>query len=455
MLPERDIAMTSWTDGCMPTRYPGIWKTPTGYRIRVRATNPKTGMLKEGNREFENITQDQAVVKQAEMRDEIRRGGRPVELRRERYTDYATSLFERKIALGDLKSAKSRERWADTQDLHLIPVFGEWYVDAIQRKDIEDWKATQGRRVKRGEYSPNTVNGWLAILLTTLRAAVEDLNLGRDPTRRVDLLDTSDWSTFTDEEPGALTVAETPVFMAKAKELFPQHFAMLAVGIATGRRPSELRPLRRKGPTPDVLWDEGVLLVRRSEVMGEVVERLKQGKRGRIRWLRVPLPRELVDILEWHVDRLPEGPMRESDLLFPSETGGYRAASCLTKPIAAIAKAAKIKKHLTAKLMRRTFQDLGRAAQVHDLVVRAISGHATSEMQQHYSTVAGEEVRAGLAKVIFLAGFAKARQTEGGDAGGGDAAGDASGSGGTGGDRGGDRGGSSVESGAKVEKKTA
>jgi hypothetical protein len=67
---------------------------------------------------------------------------------------------------------------------------------------------------------------------------------------------------------------------------------------------------------------------------------------------------------------------------------------------------------------QRTFQDLGRTAQVHDLVVRAISGHATVEMQQHYSTVAGDEVRVGLAKVISLAGFAKARHTEDGEAGG-------------------------------------
>ena len=41
--------------------------------------------------------------------------------------------------------------------------------------------------------------------------------------------------------------------------------------------------------------------------------------------------------------------------------------------------------------MRRTFQDLARAAEVKDLVTRAISGHATETMQHHYSTVAAEE----------------------------------------------------------------
>lgn len=428
--------MTSWMDGCKPTRFPGIYKTTRGYRVRVRAVDPRTGALKERNQEFENIRQEQAVAKQAEMKEEIRHGGGEVEAQRERYGDYAASLLKRKMAVGDLRSAKTKERWADTQDLHLIPAFGDWFVDAITKKDIEDWKAVQGRKVERGEYSPNTVNGWLAILFTTLRAAVEDLELERDPTRNVDLLDTSDWNTYTLEEPGALTVSEVPGFMAKARELFPQHFAMMTLGLVTGRRPSELRPLRRQGPTPDILWDEGVLLVRRSETKGEVVDRLKQGKKGKIRWLRLPLPSDLMDILRWHADRLVEGPMRDSDLLFPSETGGFRAASCLDKPIREIAKAAKIDKHLTAKFMRRTFQDLGRAAQVHDLVVRAISGHATFEMQQHYSTVAGEEVRAGLAKVIDLAGFTRARQAGSGDAGG-------------------DAGGSAKESGAEVEKKTA
>jgi integrase len=110
--------------------------------------------------------------------------------------------------------------------------------------------------------------------------------------------------------------------------------------------------------------------------------------------------------------------MRDSDLLFPSETGSYRAPSCLDKPIMVIAKAAKIDKHLSPRFMRRTFQDLGRAALVHDLVVRAISGHASAEMQQHYSTVAVDEVKDGLAKIISLAGFTKAQKVEGGDPGG-------------------------------------
>lgn len=38
-----------------------------------------------------------------------------------------------------------------------------------------------------------------------------------------------------------------------------------------------------------------------------------------------------------------------------------------------------------------------------DIVTRSISGHATPKMQRHYSTVSGDEMRAGLAKVIDIA----------------------------------------------------
>jgi hypothetical protein len=87
----------------------------------------------------------------------------------------------------------------------------------------------------------------------------------------------------------------------------------------------------------------------------------------------------------------------ESNPLSPVETD---------KPIRQIAKAAGIQKTLSPRLMRRTFQDLGRAADVHDFVVHAISGHATANMQEHDSSVSGEEVRKGLSKVLVLAGLA-------------------------------------------------
>lgn len=320
------------------------------------------------------------------------------------YGDFVTRLLESKLARGELSTAKGRRTWTDAQTLHLVPCFGDRELETIKRRDLEEWKTRLAAQVRAGRLSPHTVNGRLRVLLSTLRSAVFEYELAYDPTRGVKPIDTSTWETYTEEEPNALTVDEVPGFLAKARELFPQHYAQLALGLATGRRPCELRPLRWKGETPDILWKEGILLVRRSQVIGEADNRTKTKTR-----LRIPMPGGLVEILEQHVRRLPERLSSTSDLLFPSKTGGFQASSVLAKPIVAIAAAAKIGKHLSPYFMRRTFQDLCRAAQVHDFVARAISGHATVEMQQLYSSVDGAEVRSGLAKLMALAGFPPAR----------------------------------------------
>src|SRR5277367_2163482 len=75
--------------------------------------------------------------------------------------------------------------------------------------------------------------------------------------------DTSEHPTYTEEEPNALPPEKVGEFLACMREVFPQHYAMAYLGFATGLRPSSMRPLRRKGSTPDVRWDEGVVLVRR------------------------------------------------------------------------------------------------------------------------------------------------------------------------------------------------
>jgi hypothetical protein len=161
-----------------------------------------------------------------------------------------------------------------------------------------------------------------------------------------------------------------------------------------------LRPLRREGPSADLKWKEGILLIRRSQTIGdEVMETTKTDLHQRL-----TLPPELLDVLQWHVDNviLPRK-MRESDLLFPATTGGFRSRSCLDKPFLAVGAAIKLKHRFTPRGMRRTYQDLARAAGIHDAVTRAISGHATPAMQLHYSTARGDEVRAALAQVAGIA----------------------------------------------------
>jgi len=96
----------------------------------------------------------------------------------------------------------------------------------------------------------------------------------------------------------------------------------------------------------------------------------------------VALPLEMLDILRWHVASLPAEPMASSELLFPLELGGFRSMSTLDKPFKAVVDAIELKKRLTPKGMRRTYQDLARRANVPEIVARNICGHATVAMQE-------------------------------------------------------------------------
>ena len=164
-------------------------------------------------------------------------------------------------------------------------------------------------------------------------------------------------------------------------------------------RPSSLHPIRRRGPSAELNWDEGILLVRRPQTRRhEVMSATKTGRDQTIH-----LPPALVDVRRVHADALPPGRMRDSELLFPTERGDHRSGSCVTRPFLTIAKAIGLTSLVSPRTMRRTFQDPAREAGVRDVVTRAISGHATGSMQRHYSTARDHEITARLPRVFSLA----------------------------------------------------
>lgn len=69
----------------------------------------------------------------------------------------------------------------------------------------------------------------------------------------------------------------------------------------------------------------------------------------------------------------------------------------LNEPFDDVAETIALGKAFTQRGLRRTFNDLARAAHVEGLVTRSISGDMTERMQEHYSTVHGPEQRAGIA----------------------------------------------------------
>ena len=165
---------------------------------------------------------------------------------------------------------------------------------------------------------------------------------------------------------------------------------------------------------PDVLWDKGVILVRRSHTLGdEIMKTTKTGLRQRI-----SVPSAVMDVLRWHVEtQLTTPEQKASALLFPAEGGGFRSECFLTKAFATVGQLIGLKKKFTPRGMRRTFNDLARVANVEAIVTKSISGHLTDRMREHYSTVTPDEQRASIGNVVQLFGPRPACQQSGEESG--------------------------------------
>lgn len=430
--------MTEWINRWNDTiaaeaELPGVWRRKDGgFRIRGRTRDPKTGSRREVNRTLPDCKRAREAAKVLETElEQIRLGhGASLDAPMPRFADWAAQVFERKVETGAITAASGRKNWASHLATHLIPAFGPIFVDKLTREDVERWKhevllaprqvskdAKRKRRLRDGKYSPETVNTILGVLRQITAAASDAFNIA-DPCRRIENVSKRGHRTYTYEAPNALKPADVPRFLEQARVSYPEHYAFVLLGFTTGLRPSSLRPLRRSGANADIKWDTGELLVRRSHTHGDEVMEATKTDRDQI----IALDQRQLDALRWHCERLdrenerrqkrsPDNAkaMAESDLLFPAPPngrnhgGGFRSQSCLDKMFADIGERLGLGYDVTPRCMRRTYQDLCRAAKVADIVTRSISGHSTPEMQRHYSTVSGDEQRAGLAKVFDIA----------------------------------------------------
>ena len=406
MTAKQEKWIKRWNTWVAPTKLPNVWKHKKGgHLVRARLKDPSTGHRVEIRKVLPEADEATALKW---LRDEMARVRTGVVLSAQapkpRFSEYAASLFERKATTKEIKSARGRERWKYTLE-HLIAGtegvagFGDFFIDQIRPRHVEAWRADIGKLIAAKEYSPTTANGWLYILRHILKRAKRELELSINAAEGVPAFDTSEHETYTVEEPNALTSEETGAFLGCMKEEFPAQYAMTFLGFATGLRPSSMRPLRRTGDAPDILWDQGVILVRRSHTLkDEFMKTTKTGLRQRI-----TVPVEVIDVLRWHVEtKLLTTEQKESELLFPAEDGGFRSECFLTKAFAEVGRLIGLKKQFTPRGMRRTFNDLARVANVEAIITKSISGHLTEQMREHYSTVSPVEQRESIGRLLRL-----------------------------------------------------
>jgi hypothetical protein len=54
---------------------------------------------------------------------------------------YAAQVFARELALGKIRSAAGKAKWESILKHHLVPAFGDLFIDRLEPADITGWQA--------------------------------------------------------------------------------------------------------------------------------------------------------------------------------------------------------------------------------------------------------------------------------------------------------------------------
>lgn len=376
------------------TRFPGVWRVgDETYRVRARTLHPKTGKTGEIDRV---ITASDAAEAARQKDDLVREAeGRSEQAERLRLSTYLdTWIARKKVVL----APSTLDRYARTLQTHVLPALGEYYLDAITHADVVEW-----RNALTGE--PSSINSRFRVLKTALADAVIEHQLPRNPAERIPCLPEGG---YDDEEPNSLTPEQLRSLLDAMRRHAGKWYPLFATLAYTGARVGEVTALRWED------LDGAELLIRRSHWMGRIRFTTKTN-----RWRRVPVPESLAAILGDHrrallaaqghgSDREQERARRrvESGWVFPSSKGTPTLPSVVRNKLLEVLDgieqgAAKDGRasplpHFTVHGLRRTVNNLLRQAVQDKTVVRAIIGHATERMTEHYSSVRADEKSAAV-----------------------------------------------------------
>lgn len=274
----------------------------------------------------------------------------------------------------------------------ILPELGHLTLDELERQHVLEWvEAAESAEKECGErYATATVQGWWRVFLQVLKDAHADGKLSGEVWRRIDAPDTG---VRRRREQRTLTADELADLVEICRGSYPQRYAEVATLGYTGLRAGELYALE----WDDIDLTRGRIVVSKSVWRAEHVTSTKtQDPR------RVAAPDLVVDALEQHRERLmrEQHPGLEQGLAFPADGGGYRLPQSIGKTLRAIEDDVETDVHLTPQVLRRTYNDLLRKAQVDRIVLREQMGHTDEPMTERYSSVDFDEKRDAVTRVF-------------------------------------------------------
>jgi integrase len=377
------------------TRFPGLYRLGDGrYKIRATAVCGRTGKIKEVTKTVgQGASAEEALAILLSMKSSIRRSendSRPSARRTPSVNDYAEQWLERKAARVRPSVAQNYER---ALGLFICPILGELQLSRLTRADVERW-VTWAERTSKADgsaYAKDTIQGWWRVLSGMLRDAAAEHGLS-DPTLRV-RPPVPSVRGGRHREQRTLSSAELGLLLDALRALAPDRHAEVYILAYSGLRAGELFALRWE----DIDEKMGVIHVRQSVWNGHV-EGTKTGDPR-----DVPLAAPMVAVLREHRRSMVKSQHRglSSGLVFPAQTGGYRAPQSLHKPLVLACAAAGIEVKVTPQVLRRTFNTLMVYAGVDRIVLRSVMGHCSEQMTERYSGVSVQAKQAALATLLL------------------------------------------------------
>ncbi|MCA9608233.1 MAG: tyrosine-type recombinase/integrase family protein [Myxococcales bacterium] len=220
---------------------------PGRFEIRVKIINPKTGKEKD----IKRVVKADSPGAAAAMREELRlvsTTGATTTAKRLRLEDFATSWLNTKLR--SLKPSTA-SRYASILDLHILPILGDHYLDAIEPVDVRMW-------LDRQKAQPSTINSRLRVLKTVLADAAYELALPRNPAARMPALREK---RLDDDDPNRLQIYELKNTLADFEVNEPEWYPLILFIALTGTRFGEATSVKWS----DIDEDRGLIHIRRSQ----------------------------------------------------------------------------------------------------------------------------------------------------------------------------------------------
>ncbi len=343
------------------------------YLVRVKRIEARTGLM--SNRKATVLGTLTAALR---VRDELRRQlASTVEKRpRTRLSEYAASWLARRVENAEIRDSVARKYGYSLK--HILPILGDLYVDLITRADVEGYIALRKSQV--GIKGGNSVLNELRLLRTISRDTVAE---GFAPKHWADRVKPPKVRKYSAERPNRFTPGDALRVIAAIPKWSQ---GMMGIMLTTGLRWGEVSALHWE----NIDADTGAATIKHGNDRGVLVD-VKTSSSYRV----VPILPEVMLLL---------GLRRDRGLVFPVTRGDRKGKLNAGYPLVKMMKRVCLGlgvQYVTPHGMRRTFNNLGRQLAPKD-VLKAMSGHATDEMVEHYSHIELDEKTAA-ARAVFNA----------------------------------------------------